>query len=334
MGLPAARNTACHTAKGGARMMLKFLSVLGVAVGLFLVSGTPAMGNDLNTVTVTATCSSFTIEATGSNFALDGSDLPAHVDFEIDGFPSGPITGTIPVAIDGSGNFDIFQTGTVGPFSTSFSLTGSATLFTQSGQQQTVTFSANVSCGTPTGKTFTIGPSSMEGDLHIHAGDWISGGYNFHFDSNTHAATLYTVTAMVTVPVTCPNGGGAGGNIIIFLGAPGQLNGGGVTTFSYNIAAGDTSKHASGDQNSILVWEGAVQAPDLCGGNVMQNQKGAIFTTTVLQTPHVGLVDWQFHYRDPNAKGKGNVNCTDASDPRRNDAATCGASWSPTLRDP
>lgn len=65
-----------------------------------------------------------------------------------------------------------------------------------------------------------------------------------------------------------------------------------------------------------------------------RNQVGAVFNANVTQNPHVGLVDWQFHYRDPNAKGKGNVDCTDARNPRRNDAATCGASWSQTLRDP
>jgi hypothetical protein len=173
----------------------------------------------------------------------------------------------------------------------------------------------------------------MEGDLHISPGDWISGGYNFKFTSNTHAATQYTVTATVTVPVSCPDGSTQ--NVVIPLGAPGQLDGGGVTSFTYGIAAGDTANHATNNQNSILAWEGAVQAPAaLCGGATGRNQTGAVFNASVTQTPHVGLVDWQFHYRDPNAKGKGNVDCTNAADPKRNDAATCGASWSQTVRDP
>src|SRR5882724_3542868 len=67
----------------------------------------------------------------------------------------------------------------------------------------------------------------------------------------------------------------------------------------------------------------------------MANDTGAIFSATVSQNPPTGsLVDWRFKYRDPNAKGKGNVNCTDASDPRRNQADVCGASWSETVRDP
>ena len=182
-------------------------------------------------------------------------------------------------------------------------------------------------------KSFAIGPSSMEGDLHISPGDWISGGYNFKFVDRSHAATAYTVVATVTVPVSCPNG--TTQNIVIPLGQPGVLDGGGATSFTYSIPAGDTQNHATNNQNSILVWEGAVQAPaTLCGGQTGRNQVGAVFNITVLQEPHVGLVDWQFHYRDPAAKGKGNVDCTDASNPLRSHADVCGASWSQTLRDP
>jgi hypothetical protein len=173
----------------------------------------------------------------------------------------------------------------------------------------------------------------MEGDLHISPGDWISGGYNFKFVSGSHAETLFTVMATVTVPVVCPDK--TVQNIVIPLGQPGQLDGGGATSVTYDVPAGYTKNLPTGDQNNILTWQGAVQAPaNLCGGMVGRNQTGAVFNATVSQNPQVGLVDWQFHYRDPNAKGKGNVDCTDASNPRRNDAATCGASWSGTRRDP
>ena len=169
--------------------------------------------------------------------------------------------------------------------------------------------------------------------LHISPGDWISGGYNFKFVDRGHAATAYTVIATVTVPVSCPNG--TTQNIVISLGRPGVLDGGGAASVIYPIPAGDTQNHATNNQNSILAWEGAVQASaTLCGGQTGRNQVGAVFNITVAQEPHVGLVDWQFHYRDPAAKGKGNVNCTDASNPLRSHADVCGASWSQTLRDP
>jgi hypothetical protein len=176
----------------------------------------------------------------------------------------------------------------------------------------------------PPGKTFTIGPSSMEGHLKIAAGTWFNGGYSFKFISNTHLATQFTVNAKVEVTVSCPYGGGPGGTILIPLG-----------TVTYNVPAGNTNWLPTGDANSILSWMGAVKTPDLCGGFPMDNAKGAVFTATVSQNPASGsLVDFRFKYRNPAAKGKVDTNCTDANEPKRNDAATCGASWSQTVRDP
>jgi len=174
------------------------------------------------------------------------------------------------------------------------------------------------------GKTFTIGPSSMEGHLKIAANTWFNGGYSFKFISNAHSATQFTVNAKVEVTVSCPYGGGPGGTILIPLGS-----------VTYNIPAGNTNWLPTGDANSILSWMGAVRTPDLCGGFPMDNARGAVFTATVAQNPPSGsLVDFRFKYRNPAAKGKVDTNCTDANEPKRNDAATCGASWSQTVRDP
>lgn len=305
-------------------MPRKAVEITLLLLVLSVISAKPAFAHILTGATVTASCTGYSIEVTGADFVP--SDLPATIQYQIFGFPGGTISGSVPVQINASGSFDITQSAVAGPFSGTFTLSGTAQLFDTGGPQNTVAINfptATFVCGTPTGKSFSIGPSSMEGNLFIQPGDWISGGYSFSFVSNTHPATDYTVTAMVTVPVTCPKGGGSGGNIVVDLG-----------TKTYSVPAGNTSWLPTGDANSILSWQGAAQAPDLCGGNVMNNQHGAIFSTTVSQAPPAGLVNWRFKYRDPNAKGKGNVNCTDASDPKRNDAATCGASWSQTVRDP
>lgn len=245
------------------------------------------------------------------------------------------VSGEIDFTADFSGSYSntvCFNWLSSGSLSDNFTVTGTATLTTPTGETSTlsIVFSGDsassrvLTCGTtPPGKSFSMS-NSMEGDLaNIRPGDWISGGYSFKFVSSSHAATAYTVTTSVTLPVYCPDGGGSGGNILIPLG-----------TQTFNIPAGDTSWHRTGDQNSILAWEGAVQAPDLCSGHRMRNQIGATFNATVSQNPQVGLVDWRFHYRDPAAKGKPNTNCTDASDPNRNRADVCGASWSQTFRDP
>jgi len=185
---------------------------------------------------------------------------------------------------------------------------------------------ATMQCGEapPSGKSLDIGPSSMEGHLQIRPGDWISGGYSFKFVSNGHAASTVTVTSALRLPFTCPKGGGPGGEFVINLG-----------TQSIAVPARNTDWQPTGDANSVLSWAGSGQAPDGCSGNIMDNSKGAIWEATISQDPDNGsLLNWRFKYRDPNAKGKGNVNCLDTSDPRRNKADVCGASWSQTVRDP
>jgi hypothetical protein len=326
-------------------MLRRKLPLVGMVFVLFALLASPAMANHIDSAAVSPTCTNACLTVSGSE--LSDTGVTFVVNYEIIITPSGggapveDITGMLNLTPDSNFNASATICNAFASLATgSYVVSGTATLteVDSVGNVTTdntleLTSSGTFPCGTATGKSFSIGPSSMEGDLHIAPGDWISGGYNFKFTSSSHAATTYSVTATVTVPVTCPDSSIQ--NIIIPLGAPGQLDGGGVTTFTYNIPAGDTSNHATNNQNSILAWEGAVQAPaTLCGGQIGRNQSGAIFNTTVTQNPHVGLVDWQFHYRDPNAKGKGNVNCTDASDPKRSDAATCGASWSQTVRDP
>lgn len=315
-------------------MRLKYVAGIVAVLLLCGLMAMPAMANKIQTANTSVLCNSYSISVFASD--LTDTGVTYSISYTITLTPnSGPpiiITDSIPVTPNSSFEFSATVTKPIGPLTGSFSVSGTASLVeTDSNNVSTIQntvdmgfSSQSFSCGAPpSGKTFSIGPSSMEGNLLIHAGDWVSGGYSFKFVSGSHPATNYTVTATVTVPVTCPQGGGSGGNIVVSLG-----------TNTYGVPASNTNWLPTGDQNSILSWQGATQAPDLCNGNVMNNQHGAIFSTTVSQDPPAGLVDWRFKYRDPNAKGKGNVNCTDASDPRRNDAATCGASWSQTVRDP
>jgi hypothetical protein len=196
---------------------------------------------------------------------------------------------------------------------------GAVTLPTNNSSDLTIDFGYVLS-----GKTFSIGPSSMEGNLTILPGDWISGGFSFAFKAGGHGATNYSVASTASLDVTCPKGGGSGGTITVDLG-----------TKSYPVPAGNTNWLPTGDANSVLSWMGSARAPDLCNGYPMNNSKGAVFKATVSQNPPTGsLVAFRFKYRDPNAKGKGNVNCLDTSDPRRAKADVCGASWSQTVTDP
>jgi hypothetical protein len=182
------------------------------------------------------------------------------------------------------------------------------------------------------GKSFTIGPSSMEGAIRIDAGDWVNGGYSFKFVS-AHSATTYTVSSYVTISGPCRNSAGQLTGTSDVLTVP-------MGTVNYNIpaSANATDWLPTGDANNVLSWEGSIVAPaTICGGggNSLDASKGAVYHATVAQNPPSGsLVDFRFKYRDPAAKGKPNTNCLDTSDPNRARADVCGASWSQTVRDP
>jgi hypothetical protein len=193
--------------------------------------------------------------------------------------------------------------------------------------------SMSVDCTTNTGgKTFTIGPSSMEGAIKISAGDWVNGGYSFKFKS-AHIATTFNVSAFVTITGPCLSSTGAKLGTTDVITVP-------LGTVDYAIPASSkaTDWLPTGDANNVLSWEGSIVAPSsLCGGggNKLDASKGAVYTATVSQNPPTGsLVDFRFKYRDPAAKGKPNTNCLDTSDPNRAKADVCGASWSQTVTDP
>ena len=177
----------------------------------------------------------------------------------------------------------------------------------------------------PTGKTFSIGPSSMEGHLTIHAGDFFNGGYSFKFKNGSHAATQYSVTATVRVPVTCPAGGGAGGTIVIDLG-----------TRVYNVPAGQHRLGCQLETPTASCHGRAPRSPPICGAASRWTMQGE--RSTPLRCHRVRRRDrWSisyFKYRDPAAKGKPNTDCTNAADPNRNRADVCGAAGRKTVTDP
>ena len=312
-------------------MFRRILGATGVAVGLLLaVSVIPAHAHEL-TVTVTATCAcEYTVTASGNTDA----NASVRVDFSFTVTSNGVdflVSNHVDTNSDANGNFDVTVPGFTlpGDCKDTVSFSGGSANLTFNGTTETgfsVTLPSPLFCGTtppPPGKTFNIGPSSMEGHLSIRPGDWISGGYSFKFVNGGHDASTVTVSSTLTLPFRCADG--TTGQFVINLG-----------THDYFVPAGNTDWQPTGDANSVLSWAGSGPAPAGCGpGNIMDNSKGAIFEATVSQNPDTGsLLNWRFKYRDPNAKGKGNVNCLDTTDPRRDKADVCGASWSETVRDP
>jgi hypothetical protein len=306
--------------------------VVGVLAVLVLFAA-PARAHTM-TVNITATCAcEYSVDISGNTGEGAGS-LTVYYSFNvtIDGVTF-PVSKSVNITADSSGDFAASVTGIPLPSTCGHTLEfgfGSASLSFNNGSIEsgfTINLPTTLFCDhpppPPPGKTFDIGPSSMEGHLFIRPGDWIAGGYSFKFVKAAHPASTVTVTSTLTMPFKCS--GGSTGQFIINLG-----------TQTIAVPAGNTDWQPTGDANSVLSWAGSAQAPNGCGdGSAMDNSKGAIFEATVSQNPDNGaLLNWRFKYRDPNAKGKGNVNCLDTSDPRRAKADVCGASWSQTITDP
>lgn len=172
----------------------------------------------------------------------------------------------------------------------------------------------------PVTKTATIGPSSMEGAIKISNGDWVNGGYSL----KSNVTGDLTVNGQVTITGPCSNGGTD--TIVIPLA---------TMTFHNPSIAKDWLP--TGDANSVLSWQGSVKvgvnSPAVCGGvGKLDASKGAVFTSSFSASPAQpgALVTFRFKFRDPAAKGKPNTNCLDTTDPNRNKADVCGASWSAT----
>jgi len=172
----------------------------------------------------------------------------------------------------------------------------------------------------PVIKTALIGPSSMEGAIKISNGDWVNGGYSL----KSNVTGDLTVNGQVTITGPCSNGGTD--TVVVPLA---------TMTFHNPSVAKDWLP--TGDANSVLSWQGSVQvgvnSPAICGGvGKLDASKGAVFTSSFWATPSQpgALVTFRFKFRDPAAKGKPNTNCLNTTDPNRNKADVCGASWSAT----
>ena len=151
----------------------------------------------LTGVSATADCSGYTVTVNATNL-MPGTEYQVHLDFTLTCDGSSSVqSGSIDFTADGTGNATETQSGFwggEGGLVSNCTVTGTATLTSSGSTLSTVPItingqnSASLQCGTGEGgKSFGIGPSSMEGDLHISPGDWISGGYNFKFVSASHA---------------------------------------------------------------------------------------------------------------------------------------------------
>jgi hypothetical protein len=155
---------------------------------------------------------------------------------------------------------------------------------------------------------------SMEGAIKIANGDFVSGGYVFEVKGNHSAMKVYMQNASIVFHGSCSNGSSQNTLTLPLKAGP------------YNVAANDNNWQPTGDETSSVGFEGSITA-SVCGGSgELDASSGASFSGDLQSDVTANQVDVRFHYRDPNAKGKGNYDCS----AQTYSASTCGASWSGT----
>ena len=135
-----------------------------------------------------------------------------------------------------------------------------------------------------------LGPQAMEGDLKIHPGDVLRAGFEFTMPGGHPATTAVFTSGYVALQVTCPNSSSPP-----------------LTIPLHDQTVVDpedsTAWYPSGDQSSPLVYQGTLIAPDLCAGAVMDDARGALFTTAFAATDTVDRFSFRFHYSDNSTSG-------------------------------
>ena len=159
--------------------------------------------------------------------------------------------------------------------------------------------------------------SHSGGHMKWLPGAFVNGGYEFWLSADNSVPVTVQVTGSVDVPVHCGRMPGP-----LAPGSPIQVP---VSIAPFTIPAHSTAKFLTANDNDILSWMGAVPSPDLCGGGLMYNKEGATLNVVVNSSPHVGKINFRFHYKIPAANKKPNTDCTSAVP---NHDSICGAKWS------
>jgi hypothetical protein len=115
------------------------------------------------------------------------------------------------------------------------------------------------------GQTITMGPQAMEGDLKLTPGTKIKAGYDFTLPGNNRRFSVSFTKGAVVFAVRCVSGK-----------APSQSTFA-ITLPDQSYAVSNASWYPSGNQNSPLVYQGEVAAPNLCAGGQLRLDKGGTF---------------------------------------------------------
>jgi hypothetical protein len=140
-------------------------------------------------------------------------------------------------------------------------------------------YSANGSSGSWSATTafacpgqVSMGPQGMEGNLQVAPGNTLKAGYDFTIPGDNNPVTVTFTNAEVTFNVKCTNG-----TIL----PPGTTVTVPMTTPQTYTSTNGANWYPSGNQSSMLVYQGSIPVPDLCNGGKVSFQNGGTFSATL-----------------------------------------------------
>jgi hypothetical protein len=114
-----------------------------------------------------------------------------------------------------------------------------------------------------------MGPQAMEGDLKVSPGTRLEVGYDFTVPGNHASFSLTVSTPRVVFAVACLSGATPSARTFTVA----------MPARTYRVTSDQW--YPSGDQSSLLAYQGSVAVPDLCGGGQLRLDQGGTFTASV-----------------------------------------------------
>ena len=117
--------------------------------------------------------------------------------------------------------------------------------------------------------SLAMGPQAMEGDLKVSPGTRLEVGYDFTAPGNQASFSLTVSTPRVIFAVACLSGATPSARTFTVP----------MPARTYRVTS--DLWYPSGDQSSLLTYEGSIAVPDLCGGGQLRLDQGGTFTASV-----------------------------------------------------
>jgi hypothetical protein len=117
--------------------------------------------------------------------------------------------------------------------------------------------------------SLAMGPQAMEGDLKVSPGTRLEVGYDFTVPGDHASFSLTVSTPRVVFAVACLSGATPSARTFTIA----------MPARAYRVTSDQW--YPSGDQGSLLVYQGSIAVPDLCGGGQLRLDQGGTFTASV-----------------------------------------------------